>query len=260
MTGKDPLEVLRGGAEPALGTWVKLPSLEVVEIIARTGYDFVVVDNEHSPLNLESTYRAVALGQALGLVMLVRVPDRSGGTVQRVLDSGADGLLVPQVADRGTAEAVGAQMTFSRDGGVRGMGSTSRAGLWGLRPAAEYLERGARRTVRAIQLEEISALEQAEDLLDAPGVNAAFIGYGDLGLSSGLAPDAPRLRELTASVVDAAGKRNMPIGTAVGTAAAAADMAARGFTYVLVSNDTSLFAAGAKRLAEDVRQGWRDGR
>ena len=140
------------------------------------------------------------------------------------------------------------------------MGSTSRAGLWGLRPAAEYLERGARRTVRAIQLEEISALEHAEDLLDAPGVNAAFIGYGDLGLSSGLTPDAPRLRELTGAVVGAARKRNMPIGTAVGTAAAAAAMAAQGFTYVLVSNDTSVFAAGAKKLAEDVRQGWRDGR
>jgi 2-dehydro-3-deoxyglucarate aldolase/4-hydroxy-2-oxoheptanedioate aldolase len=256
----DPLEVLRGGAEPALGTWVKLPSLEVVEIIARTGYDFVIVDNEHSPLSLESTYRAIALGQALGLVMLVRVPDRSGGTVQRVLDSGADGLLIPQVADRRTAEAVGAQMTFSRDGGVRGMGSTSRAGLWGLRSGAEYLEHGAQRVVHAIQLEEIAALEQAEDLLDAPGVNAAFIGYGDLGLSSGLTADDPGLEELTRKVVDATRKRNMPIGTAVGTPAAAAAMAARGFTYVLVSNDASLFAAAAKNLADDVRQGWRDGR
>src|SRR3954471_356467 len=107
MTIADPLEVLRGGAEPALGTWVKLPSLEIVEIIARTGFDFVVVDNEHSPLSLESTYNAIVLGQALGLTMLVRVPDRSGSTVQRVLDAGADGLLVPQVADRATAEAVG---------------------------------------------------------------------------------------------------------------------------------------------------------
>lgn len=252
----DPLEVLRGGAGPALGTWVKLPSLEVVEIIARTGYDFVVIDNEHSPLSLESTYGAIALGQALGLVMLVRVPDRSGGNVQRVLDAGADGLLVPQVADRRTAEAVGAQMTFSRDGGVRGMGSTSRAGLWGLRPASEYL---ARRTVHAIQLEELAALRHAEELLDAPGVNAAFIGYGDLGLSSGLTPEDPGLRDLTRAVVDAARSRDMPIGTAVGTAQAAASMAAAGFSYVLVSNDASLLAAGAKQLSGEVRQLWRAG-
>jgi 2-dehydro-3-deoxyglucarate aldolase/4-hydroxy-2-oxoheptanedioate aldolase len=248
-----PLEVLRGGEKPALGTWVKIPSLEVVEIIARTGYDFVIVDNEHSPLSLESTYNAIALGQALGLTMLVRVPDRSGSTVQRVLDSGADGLLVPQVADRATAEAAGAGMTFSRHGGVRGMGSTSRAGLWGLRSAAEYL---ARETVHAIQLEELAALENAEELLDAPGVNAAFVGYGDLGLSSGLTADSPRLEQLVRPVVEATRKRNMPIGTAVGTAAAAAAMAARGFTYVLVSNDASLFAAGAKRLAHEVREAW----
>lgn len=253
----EPLEVLRGGVEPALGTWVKLPSLEIVEIIAHTGYDFVVIDNEHSPLSLESTYNAIALGQALGLVMLVRVPDRSGGNVQRVLDAGADGLLVPQVADRATAEAVGAQMTFSRDGGARGMGSTSRAGRWGLLPASEYLERGAR-TVRAIQLEEVAALERAGELLDAPGVNAAFIGYGDLGLSSGLTPDDPALAELTRNVIAAARQRGMPIGTAVGTAQAAAAMAAQGFSYVLVSNDASLLAAGAKQLSGDVRRLWRD--
>lgn len=247
------LDVLRGGDKPALGTWVKLPSLEIVEIIARTGFDFVVVDNEHSPLSLESTYNAIALGQALGLTMLVRVPDRSGSTVQRVLDAGADGLLVPQVADRATAEAVGAQMTFSRHGGVRGMGSTSRAGLWGLRSGAEYMER---ETVHAIQLEEVAALENASGLLDAPGVNAAFVGYGDLGLSSGLTADSPTLEDLVRQVADAARKRNMPLGTAVGTAAAAAAMAARGFTYVLVSNDASLFASGARKLVDEVRGAW----
>jgi 2-keto-3-deoxy-L-rhamnonate aldolase RhmA len=249
-----PLDVLRGGEKPALGTWIKLPSLEIVEIIARTGFDFVVVDNEHSPLSLESTYNAIALGQALGLVVLVRVPDRSGNVVQRVLDSGADGLLIPQVADRSTAETAGAQATFSRFGGVRGMGSTSRAGLWGLRSSDEYL---SRETVHAIQLEEIAALENAEELLDAPGVNAAFVGYGDLGLSSGLTAESPELERLAAQVIDVARKRNMPIGTAVGTARAAAAMAARGFTYVLVSNDGSLFAAAAGKLVEDVRREWR---
>jgi 2-keto-3-deoxy-L-rhamnonate aldolase RhmA len=248
-----PLEVLRGGEKPALGTWVKIPSLEIVEIIARTGFDFVIVDNEHSPLSLESTYNAIALGQALGLTMLVRVPDRSGSTVQRTLDAGADGLLVPQVADRATAEAAGAGMTFSRHGGVRGMGSTSRAGLWGLRSSDEYL---ARETVHAIQLEELAALENAAELLDAPGVNAAFIGYGDLGLSSGLTAESPELEELTKQVVGATRDRNMPIGTAVGTASAAAAMAARGFTYVLVSNDGSLFASAAQRLVEEVRGAW----
>jgi 2-keto-3-deoxy-L-rhamnonate aldolase RhmA len=249
-----PSEILRGrDGKPALGTWVKIPSLEIVEIIARTGFDFVVVDNEHSPLSLASTYNAIALGQALGLTMLVRVPDRSGNTVQRVLDSGADGLLVPQVADRATASAAGAQMTFSRHGGARGMGSTSRAGLWGLRSSAEYL---SRETVHAIQLEEIAALENAAELLDAPGVNAAFVGYGDLGLSSGLTADSPQLEGLVRSVVDVARKRDMPIGTAVGTASAAAAMAARGFTYVLVRNDGSLFASAAKSLVEEVRRAW----
>jgi 2-keto-3-deoxy-L-rhamnonate aldolase RhmA len=133
------------------------------------------------------------------------------------------------------------------------MGSTSRAGQWGLRSGAEYMER---ETVHAIQLEEVAALENAAELLDAPGVNAAFVGYGDLGLSSGLTADSPTLEDLVRQVADAARKRNMPLGTAVGTAAAAAAMAARGFTYVLVSNDASLFASGARKLVDEVRGAW----
>jgi 2-dehydro-3-deoxyglucarate aldolase/4-hydroxy-2-oxoheptanedioate aldolase len=133
------------------------------------------------------------------------------------------------------------------------MGSTSRAGLWGLRPASEYL---SREIVRAIQLEELAALERADELLDTPGVNAAFIGYGDLGLSSGLTADDADVQDLTRKVIDAARARAMPIGTAVGTAQAAVSAAEQGFTFVLVSNDASLFANGAKRLTEDVRRQW----
>ena len=176
---------------PQLGTWVKLPSLETVEILALCGYDFVVVDGEHSPLTLESVYRSIALGQALGMQVLVRVADRSGETVQRVLDAGADGILIPQVANASVASEVTRRMIFSSYGGTRGMGATSRAGWWGLASAAEYVEHGRTQLARVIQLESAEALARVEEILDVPTVNAALIGLGDLTLSTGRRPVGP---------------------------------------------------------------------
>ncbi len=238
---------------PQLGTWVKLPSLETVEILALCGYDFIVVDGEHSPLTLESVYRSIALGQALGMQVLVRVADRSGETVQRILDAGADGILTPQVADAAVASEVTARMIFSSDGGTRGMGSTSRAGWWGLATAAEYLEHGRTQLARVIQLESAEALERVEEILDVPTVNAALIGLGDLTLSTGRRASDPVIKEMVTRFVAAAHQRNLPCGTAVANAEAAVAAVGDGFDFVLISNDASLFAAAAKDQLDHVR-------
>jgi 2-keto-3-deoxy-L-rhamnonate aldolase RhmA len=232
---------------------VKLPSLETVEILARTGFDFIVIDCEHSPLSLESTYRAIVVGQALGLSVMVRVPNHSGSYVQRVLDAGADGILVPQVADLEMARAVTAQMMFPPEGGVRGAGSTSRAGLWGLRSFPDYLAHGRDALVRAVQLEDRDALENAEALLSAPGLNACFIGLADVALSSGQAADHPEIEALVDGFIDAARRHDLPCGTAVGNAAGARDAARRGFSFIMVSNDASIFALAARDLIASVK-------
>ena len=96
---------LRGPGPTTFGTWVKLPSLETLELLAAAGFEFVVVDMEHSPLTLDFAYQAIVVAQGLGLAVLVRVPDRSGSHLQRLLDAGADGILVPQVPSNACSSA-----------------------------------------------------------------------------------------------------------------------------------------------------------
>ena len=239
------------------GTWVKLPTLETLELLARLSFDFVVIDQEHSPLSLESAYRLIVVGQSLGMGVLVRVPDRSGSYVQRILDAGADGILVPQVADIEAARDAMSQMIFSRAGGSRGMGATSRAGLWGLASNEEYLS-GGDRLLRVIQLESREAVQQAEEILQVAGVNAAFLGLGDLTLLTGLALTHPEIQGLISKFVSAAASCRVPCGTAVGTAAAAGWAARQGFDFVMVSNDLSIFASAASVLAKEIMTSLRD--
>jgi 2-keto-3-deoxy-L-rhamnonate aldolase RhmA len=243
---------LREPGPPTFGTWVKLPTLETLELLAEGGFEFVVIDMEHSPLDLESAYRLIFGAQQLGMAALVRVPDRSGSHLQRILDSGADGILVPQVSDVEEATAAVTGMTFAPEG-RRGMGGTSRAGSWGLAGAADYLA-GGKGIVRAIQLEDREVLEDVEPVLDVAGLDAVFLGMGDLTMSTGLPGNHPDLVALRDNLLAQTRRRGLPCGTAVGDVDAAVAAAERGFSFVMVSNDTSLFAKAATEAGRATRE------
>ncbi|MBQ0826537.1 HpcH/HpaI aldolase family protein [Streptomyces tagetis] len=244
---------------PLIGTWVKIPALETTELLARAGFDFLVADMEHSPMTLEAVYRMTTLAQALGLHVLVRVPDRSGSHIQRVLDLGADGILVPRVGSAEQAAAAISGMRFPPHGD-RGLGTTSRAGAWGLDTTADYLEHGERDILRIPQLEDPGALDEAAAILDTPGLNAVFLGPGDLSLATGLPPGSPELTRMADGLLREAAARSLPCGTAVRDADAAARAAARGYSFVMVGNDAHLFGQAARQLCGDTRAGVRTAR
>lgn len=242
-----------GPGEPCkFGTWVKLGTLETLEMLAIAGFDFVVVDMEHAPHTLESAYRLIVGAQGFGMRALVRLPDSEGALVQRILDSGADGVLVPRVRTVAQARAVADGMRFS-PAGSRGLGITSRAGRWGLKPTPDYVAEGERDVFRGVQLEDAGALRDAAQILAVEGINAAFVGPGDLALSSGKPASHPDNTVLIDGLLATCRERGLPCGTAVGDAAAAREARERGFGFVMVSNDCTLFGKAAQALVRSIR-------
>jgi 2-dehydro-3-deoxyglucarate aldolase/4-hydroxy-2-oxoheptanedioate aldolase len=234
------------------GTWVKLPTTETLELLAHAGFDFVVVDMEHAPLTLESTARLIASAQTLGMSALVRIADQTSNDYQRLLDSGADGVLVPRIRNQTEARNAVARMRFAPLG-ERGMGMTSRAGRWGLAQVADYLRHGNEGVLRCMQLEDRDVLESVERVLDVDGVNAAFLGMGDLTLATGLPGTHPDLQALVARLLAACAQRKIPCGAAVQDPVAARRAAERGFAFVMVSNDATIFA---KAVTDIARHTW----
>ncbi len=242
-----------GGERGVLGTWVKLSSPESVEILAFAGFDFVVIDLEHTTLDLAACSTHIAMARALGMDPLVRVPDHGPSTIQRVLDAGAGGVIVPHVDTVDQARAV-ARATRFPPRGIRGSGGTSRAGRWGTLPRAAYLEFGNEQALCIVQLESTQAIDEAAEILAVDGVDSAFIGTADLSMSLGVTAEDEQVRRHVASALDAASAAGRPIGTAAGTSDQARAALARGFHYVVVSNDTSILATGARDLVSAVRQ------
>ena len=236
-----------------VGTWVKIPSLETVELLGHAGFDFVVIDMEHAPHALDTAYQLIFAAQAMGMRAYARLADRSGSDIQRLLDAGADGLLVPQVGDLETAARVTRQMVFAPVG-ERGLGATSRAGRWGLLPVADYVALG-NACLRMVQLEAWDVLHDAERYLALEHVGGVFVGLGDLFLSSGRRPDEPETREMVAKVARLAREAGKLSGIAAGSAAEARTYLSLGYTHVMVSNDATIFGRGAAAMIGEVRGG-----
>lgn len=253
------LQRLRSRERCLFGTWVKLPTHETLEMLAFAGFDYVVLDAEHAPLTLDTIYRLIAHAQALGLGALVRVPDQASNDFQRLLDCGADGLLVPRVRDVAEARRAMSRMVFSPQG-ARGLGITSRAGRWGTVTLDDYVRRGQEQVLRCPQFEDRQVLEDPGAVLDVDGVNAAFIGMGDLSLTTGLPASDPGLQALVDGLLAACRDRGMPCGAAAADAAAAQRAADRGFAFVMVSNDATIFARAAQALMQPLRAGTPAGR
>lgn len=236
-----------------VGTWLKIPSMEPAEIMAYAGLDFVVVDLEHSPIGLETAYRIINIARSSGLTALVRVPDAGASTIQKVLDAGAHGILVPHVESGNEATRVAAAVRFP-PAGVRGAGGTSRAGRWGLLPTADYLAEGNFNALCIPQLESEAAISAAPEILAVAGVNAIFVGAADLALSLGVTPSHPRVQELIDQAISAAHAAGKPCGLAFGSRPDAARKAAgSGCDFVMLSNDTSMMAEMAIGLIKDFQ-------
>lgn len=235
-----------------LGTWIKLSSPESVEIMAHAGFDFVVIDLEHTTLDLGAASTHIAMARALGVDPLVRVPDHGLSVIQRVLDAGAAGVVVPHVDTVEQARAVVRAVCFP-PGGDRGSGGTSRAGRWGLLPRADYLEYGNEQVLCVVQLESEVAIRNTREILALDGIGAAFVGTADLSMSIGVAAGSDEVDRLATSALAAAAAAGVPIGTASATSDQARAALARGYDYVVVSNDTSILASGGRAIVNALK-------
>lgn len=237
-----------------LGTWLKIASGEPAEIMAFAGFDFVVVDLEHAPLDLQTAYRLINTAAALGMTPVVRVPDKTPSTIQKILDAGAMGILVPHVDTVEEAAAVGRACRFPPHG-VRGAGGTSRAGAWGLRPNADYLATGNDDVLCIPQLESVEAIKAAPEMLALDSVDAVFVGAADLSMSMGSTPSSPEVLDLISSAIEAAHAAGKRCGLAFGGVPERAAQAVRdGCDFVLLSNDTTMLAEAARGLVTAFRE------
>lgn len=178
------LQALKDG-RTVFGTFLSLPEPGLVEAVGWAGYDFVVVDMEHSPIDFTALPHLLSAADACGLVPLVRVGTCEPNPILRVLDSGAFGVIAAHVHDRTEAAALVAACRYPPLG-IRGVSGASRAAGYGSANFVEHARRANEEVITIALIEDESSVESIEEIASVPGLNVVFPGPGDLSASLGL--------------------------------------------------------------------------
>lgn len=234
------------------GTWVMSASPIVAEAIGNTGFDWAVLDMEHTPLDLMDL---VHLLQAVGntpMAPLVRVPWNDTVNVKRVLDAGAASLLFPFIQNAAEARQAVAATRYPPEG-VRGMAGMSRASRFGTKP--DFFKNANAEVCAVLQLETPAAIAQLENIAAVPGVGGLFVGPGDLSGAMGHVGQIthPEVMALMADAARRAQALGMPIGTVGGTPEVVAQYRAIGYDFVAVASDLGLLMRAAQSAAQALR-------
>jgi 2-dehydro-3-deoxyglucarate aldolase len=240
------------GSHAPLGTWVLSASPLVAEAVGHAGFDWGVIDMEHTPLDMMDLVHLLQAVAGTKMIPVVRVPWNDAVTVKRVLDAGATTLLFPFIQDAAEATRAVASTRYPPQG-VRGIAGPSRANRFGTVP--NYVGVANRGIGVIAQLETAAALAQLDTIVAVDGIDAVFIGPADLAASLGHPGQMthPAVMDLMGKAAQRCKALGKPIGTIGNHPEAVAQYRAAGFDFVAVSSDLGLLMQGARAVTAALR-------
>src|SRR5436305_3006893 len=197
---------LRGG-ETCKGTFLLfLVGGDVVQCLAGLGFDYFILDLEHSSLDVGPVREMIRTARAAGIAPIVRVPEVQYHLVARVLDAGAEGIMLPRVETRQQVEDL-VRFARYRPEGERGISTfAGHTDFTRIADVPAFLAAQNERILLLAQIETAAGAQNRETILSVPGLDGCFVGTGDLAMSLGLAgqPDHPQVLAATESVLASA--------------------------------------------------------
>ncbi|HUU34300.1 MAG TPA: aldolase/citrate lyase family protein [Vicinamibacterales bacterium] len=239
--------------ERLIGTFVKTTSPHVVEVLGRSGLDFLILDGEHAPFDRRDIDVAVLAGRTVNCPLLVRVPNLRADTMLDVLDLGATGVLAPHVRSVADARQVLAACRY-RDG-ARSFSNSARAGDYGALTMPELVEQADTATAVLCQIEDREAVAAVADIAAIDGLDCLFIGRADLALSYGATNMSDAVVVAAVERVCAAGRAaGRPVGMFLPDLRDVAAYEALGVTLFLIGSDQAMLRAQGAALATQFRR------
>ncbi len=235
-------------ARAQIGLWSSLSSNYTVEVIAGAGFDWILLDTEHSPSDLENLLTQLQAAAPYATHPVVRVAWNDMVTIKRVLDIGAQSLLVPYVSSAAEAKNAVSYMRYP-PGGVRGVAGTTRATRFGR--IKDYARRAHEELCLLVQVETEQALQSIEAICAVDGVDGVFIGPADLHASLGHTGEIanPKVKPLIDDAIRRIRKCGKAPGILTPNEADARHWLECGALFVAVGADVGILARGAEGLA-----------
>jgi 2-keto-3-deoxy-L-rhamnonate aldolase RhmA len=236
----------------SIGTWISSASPIVAEAVGHAGFDWGVVDMEHTAIDVMGVLHVLQAVANTKMVPVVSVPADDAATVNRVLDAGASTLMFPMIESVEQAQRAVAATRFAPLGS-RGLTAMSRASRYGT--LSGYVRHADTSQGVVVQLETAVALERLEAICAVDGVDAVFVGPSDLSASLGHGgqPGHPDVMRAMGTIVQRCKAVGMPVGTVGQAPDLVVQYRAMGFDYIGVASDIALLMRGAQDAITALR-------
>jgi 2-keto-3-deoxy-L-rhamnonate aldolase RhmA len=225
-------------------------------IFAAAGYDFVFIDMEHGNYNMETVADLIRGAKSVGIAPIIRVPHLETFFISRVLDAGAEGIMVPMTSTKEQAERIIHYSKYTPLG-ERGFGSQMGHTDYKPRKAIEFMKEANEHTLVVAQIEAQEAIENIDEILSVEGIDVGLIGPNDLSISLGV-PDQMGSEILTKAidkVVESAKKYRKASGIHIGNIETIKKWRAKGMTVMAYSTDIGFMYNASKSSLEELKKG-----
>jgi len=241
----------RSGA-PLLGSWLMTAAAAPAEAMGHCGFDFLVLDMEHVPVDLALLTELLRAIGNTGAAPLVRLPWNDRVTIKRVLDAGAATIMLPFVETADEAADAVRWAKYPPDG-QRGVAAVHRASRYGA--AADYLHRANEETCVIVQLETPQAVSRLAEIAAVPGIDGIFVGPGDLAAAMGHIGQAnhPEVQSAVCAAAEEAARVGVPAGIVGPNPETVSRYIDYGFTFVAVASDMALMTGAARSALSAIR-------
>lgn len=235
-----------------IGLWSTIPDAMAVEALAGAGFDWMVLDTEHTSVEVSQILPLLQAAAPYPTDCIVRPCVNDTALIKRHLDQGVQTLLLPYIQTKAEAEAAAAAVRYP-PAGLRGVAGTTRAARYGR--IKDYTQRADAEICLILQVETASAMEDLEAIAKTPGVDAIFIGPADLAASMGYPGQTghPEVQAMILTAIDRLKAIDVPAGLLSLNADFARTCLARGARFVATGIDMALLVSAADRLARDFR-------
>lgn len=238
----------------AINGWLHLPSSFSAEVMAHQGWDCLTIDLQHGMVDAAAAVPILQAISTTATVPMARVPWNDPAIIMKLLDSGCYGIICPMVNTRADAETFVGACRYPPHG-FRSYGPT-RATFYG---GADYTQFADEQIVTMAMIETVQAVDNLDEILSVPGLDAIYIGPADLsqtfGGSERVDLTEPRMVEILDTILDAARRHNVVVGIYTNSADYAAMMVGKGAQLVTVSSDWRLMASASQTVIAAVRAG-----
>ncbi len=246
------LRALWREGKTALGVICTIPSVETVQVMARAGLDWILIDMEHGPIDANAAHAMIVATTGTQLIPLIRVASTEAWHAKLPLDLGAFGVCFPNTCTRAAAEAI-VQAVRYPPRGQRFWGPFYAPLRWAV-SMREYLDCADDEVLAIGTIEHLNAIENIGEIVETPGLDVAFIGPGDLATSMGLKgkSDAPEVQSAIAVIETAIASSPVVMGGVAPTVDAANAMISRGYRALVLGFDWSLLQRGIASALDGI--------